>query len=90
MPVDLDKGDAVVVDEAADHPPQLVQTAATAFTDAFGQLPPGRTDIACGVDEFVVTGGRAFGAHVEQRLLCPGCAIAGQQVVDVVRARARR
>ena len=85
VPVDLDVGDAVVVDQAADDRPQPVQATAAALAHAFGQLPPCGADIARGVDELVVTGART-GTNVEQRLLSPGGAIPGQQVVDVVRA----
>ena len=84
--VELDVGDAVVVDQAAHHGAQLVQPAAAALADALGQLEPGWPDIACRIDEFVVSGDRAA-ARIEQRLLGPRRAVAGQQVVDVVRIR---
>jgi hypothetical protein len=88
VPVHLDVGDAVVVDQAAHRRPQPVQPAAAAFTDAFGQFLPCRADIACRVNEFVVTRGGPVAAHVEQRLLGADGAVPRQQVVDVVRARA--
>src|SRR6185503_12375914 len=84
--VESDIGDAVVVDEVADHGLQLFEATPAALADALCQLGPGGPDIACRVDEFVVSGDRAA-ARVEQRLLSPGGAIAGQQVVDVVRIR---
>ena len=80
--IDLDVRDAVVVDRTAYHRPQLVEPATAAFADALGQLLPGRADIACGVDEFVVPGARAA-TQVEERLLSPGGAVPGQQIVDV-------
>jgi hypothetical protein len=84
VPVHLDVGDAVVVDETAHDCPQLGQATATPLADAFGEFLPGGADIACGIDEFVVPGAGP-GADVEQRLLRPGGAVAGEQVVDVVR-----
>ena len=62
----------------------MLQPAATALADALGQFQPGRPDIACRIDEFVVSGDRAA-TRIEQRLLGPRRAVAGQQVVDVVR-----
>jgi hypothetical protein len=84
--VDLDVGDAVVVDQAAHRRAQVVQAGAPTLAYAFGQLLPGRADIACGVDEFVVAGARPA-ADVEQRLLGSRGAIPGEQVVDVVWTR---
>ncbi len=81
--VHLDVGDAVVVDQAAHRGAQLVQTGAPALADTLGELLPGRPDIACGIDEFVVSGAYAA-TYVEQRLLGSRGAIAGQQVVGVV------
>ena len=86
MAVDLDVGYSVVVDETAHRRPQLIEPAAAAFTHTLGQLLPGGADIACGIDEFVVTRPRPA-THVEQRLLSPRGAVPGQQVVDVVRIR---
>ena len=82
--VELDVGDAVVVDQAAHHGAQMFQPTATALADAFGQLEPGWPDIACCIDEFVVSGGDRAAARIKQRLLGPRRAVAGQQVVDVV------
>src|SRR6476661_9804835 len=84
--VELDVGDAVVVHQTAHHGAQLLQPAAAALTDTLGQLEPGWSDIACGIDEFVVSGDGAA-AGIEKRLLGPRRAVAGQQVVDVVRFR---
>ena len=86
--VELDVGDAVVVDQAAHDGAQLLQPGPAALTDALGQLPPRWPDIACRIDEFVVSGGRAT-TRIEQRLLRPRRAVAGQQVVHVVRIRRR-
>ena len=87
VPVDLDVGDAVVVDQAADDRPQLVQSAAPSLAHAFGEFLPGGAHIACRVDEFVVSGAGTFAAHIEQRLLGTRGAVPGQQVVDIGRVR---
>ena len=84
--VGLNVGDAVVVDQASHHGAELLETAAAALADAFGQFDPRRPDIACRVDEFVVPGTRVA-TGIEQSLLRPRRAIFGQQVVDVVRIR---
>ena len=84
MPVDLDVGDAVVVNQAANDRPQLVQSAAPSIADAFGEFPPGGPHIACRVDEFVVSGACTFAPHIEQRLLGTRGAVPGEQMVDVV------
>ena len=84
--VDLDVGDAVVVDRAAHRRPKLVQAGASAFAHTVGQFTPGRPDIACGVDEFVVAGTRNA-TDVEQGLLGSRGAVPGEQVVDVVWTR---
>ena len=57
--IDLDVGDAVVVDEAAHHRPKAVEAVAATVAHTVGQLLPGRPDIPCRVDEFVVAGSRA-------------------------------
>ncbi len=84
--IDLDVGDAVVVDQAAHRRPKLVQAATSPLADTLGELLPGRPDIACRIDEFVVSADRAP-AYVEQRLLGSRGAIPGQQVVDVMGTR---
>jgi hypothetical protein len=81
--VDLDVGDAVVVDQALHHRAQPLQSRAPPLADRLGQLGPGRAQIAGFVDEFVVARGGSA-AQLEQPLLGPRSSIAGQQVVDVV------
>ena len=61
--IDLEVADALVVDQAADHRPHLFQPGSTAFADQVTEFPPGRPDLAAGIDEFVVSG-----PHPE-----PGC-----------------
>ena len=81
-----DVGDSVVVHQLLYDAAQLLEPVPATLADAVGQFEPCRPDTACRVDEFVVSGDRAT-SRVEQRLLCPRRAIAGQQVVDVVRIR---
>ena len=69
--------------EGAHRRPEVVQTGASAFAHTVGQFTPGRPDIACGVDEFVVAGTRTA-TDVEQGLLGSRGAVPGEQVVDVV------
>ena len=56
VPVDLDVGDAVVVDQSAHHVAQPLQAGAAAFADEIAEFLPRRPDGAGGVDELVVPG----------------------------------
>ena len=80
VPVDLHEGDAVVVDEAPDHGPELVKAAAATFGHALGELLPRRPDVPRRVDELVVAG-RGRAPDVEERLLGARRAVSGQHVV---------
>jgi hypothetical protein len=84
VPVDLDVGDAVVVDETLDHRAQPAQPVPAAFADTVGEVTPRRPDVPCGVDEFVVPRLRPA-PHVEQRRLRARSAVVGEQVVGVGR-----
>ena len=92
VPVDLDVGDAVVVDQPAQHVPEPVHAVAATLPHQIGELPPGRPHLAGCVDELVEAGGaertgdRDAAAHVEQRFLGAGGAIALQQSVRIVAA----
>ena len=63
--IDLNVGDAVVVDELTHYGAQLLQSPVPAFADALGDFLPGRAHVPRGVDELVVPGARAA-AQVEQ------------------------
>ncbi len=91
--VDLDVGDAVVVDQSAHDGAQPLQSGAAAFADEIAEFLPGRPDGAGGVDELVVPGAPersrgsrpgAAAAQVEQRVLRPCRAVAGEQTVGIM------
>ena len=96
MPVDLDVGDAVVVDQTAQHVAQPVHPAPAALADQVGQFAPGGPHRPGAVGEFVVSGapGRTrrwdAGADVEQRLLGAGSAVVLEQPVGIVAAEVDR
>ena len=87
---DFAVGDALVVDEATDHGPHLIQSCPAALADQVAHLLPDGPDLAGIVEELVVSGqsghrrGGLAATQLEQSALGAGCPVAAEELVGVL------